>query len=158
MIDELIIRKHFSDYMIRRMTELEIRPWYVAYYSETCENTFRQYLKGLRLPPPITLILMAELFDCSVNDLLGYESYYTAPRHRLFDSGLDADSVAVYFKEQMMIFMEYKDMSLDDLASCIRVDVMRLHNHMKRHTLPDTATILHICDALDCTPSELLGY
>ena len=158
MVNELAIRRHFSDYMLRRMTETEIRPWYVAYYSGICENTLRQYLKGLRLPPPTTLILIAELFECSVNELLGYEPYYSVRHGRLFDPALDTDSVADYFNGQLLNMLADKNISLDEISIHVNVGVACLDSYLKNHTLPATTIILGIAEALKCTPSELLGY
>lgn len=87
MVNEEIIKEHFAEYVTRAMTEMDIRPRYVAYYSEICDGTFRDYMRGLKLPRPIALIRMADLFECSINELLGY-GYFDSPNQgHFFDSG-----------------------------------------------------------------------
>ena len=72
MVDEVAMMKHFSEYVNQRAKELDVSLWYVAYYSETSETAFNKYMKGVRLARPTTLIMIAELFECTVNELLGY--------------------------------------------------------------------------------------
>ena len=43
------------------MIEKDLRSWYVAYYSEMHESTMRDYMKGIRFPRPITLIILDTL-------------------------------------------------------------------------------------------------
>lgn len=72
MVDEVAIMKYFSEYVSQRAKELDISLWYVAYYSEISETAFNKYMKGVRLARPTTLIMTAELFEYTVNELLGY--------------------------------------------------------------------------------------
>lgn len=158
MIDEIRIRKYFVDYITKCMTEKDLRPWYVAYYSEIYESTMRDYMKGIRLPRPITLIMMAELLECSVNELLGYGYFERQQRERPFDSGFDTRRVTEYFINKIIFLMKEKHIGINDLSRKSGINEYTLANYLRYSSLPETSTILKICDALDCTPSDLLGY
>lgn len=158
MINEREVMEYFSSYAAKRMEELDLRPWYVAYYSETSETTFRNYMKCVRLPRPSVLIMMAELFGCTVNELLGYEKVSVPRKIRPFDSGLDTRNLSEHFFSEVARRMVRKRITLDDLATYTCVTAPTLDNYFKWNSLPDTSMILHICSALDCTPSDLLGY
>lgn len=158
MINEQEIMKYFSDYATRCMNELDLRPWYVAYYSETDEGTFRKYMKCIRLPRITTLIMTSELFNCSVNELLGYERVPLPVRKRAFNSGLDTKRLLDHFYSEVARRMVRARLSLDEMATYLSVSAQTLENYFWHDSLPDTSVVLHICDALNCTPSELLGY
>jgi hypothetical protein len=151
-------RKYFSDYVSRMMDERDIRPWYVAYYSETYDGVLRSCLKMARLPGPITLIMMAELFECTVNDLLGYDYVEVEKRDYLFDSGRDTKHVLNYFREQLRGKLEESDIDPNEkvqFSECRTTTIGRL---VECGCVPDTPVLIQICDILNCTPSELLGY
>lgn len=151
-------RKHFSEYVARCLDEREIRPWYAAYYCETYDSIFRKYMKGAGLPSPIKLIMLGELLECSVNDLLGYEYYATNPRENLFDSGRDTRHVTAYFVDQVTQRMRALGLEVDAVAKQVEISTYTMKEYIEHRKLPDTAILLRICDALNCTPSELLGY
>lgn len=158
MVSAYVYRRYFADYVAKCMKEREIHPWYVAYYSEMCDTTFRSCLKAAKLPKITSLIMIAELFECTVNELLGYEYVAVESRDRLFDSGLDTRHLSEYFNSQIERKMEELNMTTLDLASACECSEHIVNNRLKYRTLPDTAAMLQICDALDCTPSELLDY
>ena len=158
MINEEVIKEHFIEYVTRAMTERDIRPWYVAYYSEICDGTFRDYMRGLKLPRPTALIRMADLFECSINELLGY-GYFDSPNQRhFFDSGRETRMVAEYLSEQLDRFMKKSDMTPGEVASRAELTEPTIQRYLENPSLPDTSIILRLADALDCTPSDLLGY
>ena len=158
MVNEKEVMKYFSSYAVQRMDELDLKPWYVAYYSETSEPTFRNYLKSIRLPRPSTLIMSSELFGCTVNELLGYKRVSVPRRIRTFDSGLDTRNLSEHFYSEVSRRMVRKRITLDELAIYTCTAVLTLDNNFRRNSLPDTSMILAICSALECTPSDLLGY
>ena len=47
---------------------------------------------------------------------------------------------------------------MDELAEYVGITSSTLESYFKYNTLNDGSTIVRICDALECTPSELLGY
>ena len=150
MISEHEVIRHFVDYTLQQTTTREIPLWYVGYYSEISDPTFRKYMKGIRLPAPVKLIMIAELFECTVNELLGFEPVDVRPRDHLFDSGRDTRVVHRYFADQIMKYSE--GIALPDSMT------NALKEYIRYCKLPDTTTLLTICDSLMCTPSELLGY
>lgn len=158
MINEKEIKNHFIEYITRRREEMEIPSWYVGYYGEVCDGTFREYMKGVRLPRPTALVMIGELFECTVNDLLGYKYARVPLRRTKFNPGVDTRILSENFYSQMARRMIRKRIDLDELASIIGMTSQTLDGYFKSNSLPDTSTILRICDALDCTPSDLLGY
>lgn len=152
------IRTHFVEYVKCCMAEMDIRMWYVAYYSEICEATLRKYLKDAKLPSPTVLIKMADLFECSVNDILGYEHFEGKPLTQPFDSGRDTSRVGQYFVFEVTNRMKENRMCFSDLAAYSFTPEVKLYKCLNTCILPDTLTILRLADALDCTPSDLLGY
>lgn len=159
MILERDVKKVLSEQLTSRINQSDFKPWYIGYYSEISETTFRSYLKAHRLPNPITLIMIAELFKCSVNDLLGYESYRFIKRERIFDSWLDTPKVTKYFWDRIFFYMHERNIrSLDFLAWRSYVGSFTVQYDFEKNILPELITILRICDTLECTPSDLLGY
>ena len=151
-------RKHFADYVSRALIDRELPPWYVAYYCELSDATFRKYMKCTGLPSPIKLIMVAELFECSVNDLLGYKSYCVEYRDRRFDSGRDTKTVSAYFVDHLLRYMEDCNYSRSDLAAKVCISTFTMDRYIDEQKLPDTSTLIRIAETLDCTPSDLLGY
>lgn len=158
MVDEVAMMKHFSEYVNQRAKELEISLWYVAYYSETSETAFNKYMKCARLARPTTLIMVAELFECTVNELLGYPRVHIPRKNNKFNSGLDTKRMLEYFYSEAARLMIRKRISIDELAEYVGVTSPTLESYFKYNTLYDGSTMVRICDALECTPSELLGY
>lgn len=158
MVNETEIKNHFNEYVTRCMTEMEIRPWYVAYYSEICDGTFRDYMRGVRLPRPTALIRMADLFECSINELLGYGYFDSPNRGHFFDSGLETRKVAAYLFDEVKHRMKEMNLTMSELASRADLSENTIAGYFERPQLPDTSIILRLADALDCTPSDLLGY
>lgn len=158
MVNENNVKQHFIEYVSRAMIDMDIRPWYVAYYSEICDSTFRVYMRGDRLPRVTALIRMSDLFECSINELLGYGYFESPNQGHFFDSGRETRKVADYLFEQVRNRMEEKDISISELASRIELSEPTLQGYFNRPSLPDTSIILRLADALKCTPSDLLGY
>lgn len=158
MFKENEVKTHFIRYVTKHMNEKEIRPWYVAYYSEISDSTFRKYIKGIQLPKPVTLIFIAELFECTVNDLLGYEGNDTYKQVRRFDSGLETRKVARQFANQVRDRIIAKHWDITELAYQSLTTHYSIYRYLTEPFLPDTYTLIRLCDALDCTPSDLLGY
>ena len=158
MVDEVAMMKHFSEYVNQRAKELDVSLWYVAYYSETSETAFNRYMKGVRLARPTTLIMTAELFECTVNELLGYPRVHVPRKNNKFNSGLDTKRMLEHFYSEAARLMIRKRISIDELAEYVGVTSPTLESYFRYNTLHDGSTMVRICDALECTPSELLGH
>ena len=148
------IREYFAEYVYRQMIDRDIRPWYIAYYAETNESSFRSYLKKKGLPRIDSLIMIAELLECSVNELLGYESIELEPRDYIFDSGRDVPQVAKYFISEI----DRRSLDVHAIKWDIPMYAEELERSIRFNRLTSTDIFLQVCDFLDCTPSELLGY
>ena len=159
MIDDYyLIRSHFAEYVTKCLDERDIRVWYAAYYSETDETTYRRYLKGARLPIIRILIKTADLLECTVNDLLGYERVDIPHHERSYDSGLDTKHVTKYMAEQVYRRMEELGMSVEELANKAGISHYSVKELGNSRSFVNTSTLVELCLALDCIPSELLGY
>lgn len=148
------IKEHFSKYVLREMEERELKHWYVAYYADTCEPFLRSCLKLKNLPRVDSLVLIAELLECTVNDLLGFDHVEVPEHEGYFSPGAYSKPIVNYFIDQLTargldVSRLYFDepTSREIFASCLRVC-----------KLPSTDIFLQVCENLNCTPSELLGY
>lgn len=148
------IREHFAEHLKLGADEHDLQLWYVAYYANTSEAFLRSCLKLKKLPRLDSLILIAELFQCTVNELLGFKSVDVESRIKPFNQGLDIKYVVDYFVRELskrgfeLDKFQFNEYGMDvDFKRCIRA-----------HRFPSTDAFLQICSALDCTPSELLGY
>lgn len=148
------IREHFAESLKQGTEEHDLRLWYVAYYADTSEGFLRSCLKLKKLPRLDSLILIAELFQCTVNELLGFKLVDVESRTEPFNPGLDTQYVVNYFVRELLKRdfewdkFQFNEHGMDvDFKRCIRA-----------RRFPSTDALLQICDALDCTPSDLLGY
>lgn len=148
------IREYFSKYITREMNERNIRPWYVAYYGDTSEAFIRACIKLKKLPRLDSLIMIAELFECTVNDLLGFDPVMIEARDGLFNAGIDSRKVAEYFMDQIAL----RGFNLDNFQFNEPDMDVEFKRCLRFHRLPDTDAFLQICSALNRTPSDLLGY
>lgn len=162
----MVNEKEVLDYLVNKvetlMEDRGIKTWYMAYYSDMGEYYFRKFLKRKFLPNTWNLILIAELLDCTVNDLLGYSSYNKrlktpasgicmAQRHIISDLGVE-----------IMNRINELGISTSELAYRVGVSEYSIRSWItcRYDSFSKTSTImlLRICDALECTPSDLLGY
>ena len=98
--------------------------------------------------------MIAELFECSVNELLGFDYFDVEQGRPLFDSGRDSRDVAEFFMHQLSVRgFDVKNIVYDEPD--MEEKFLRA---LRFHRLPETDVFLKICSALNCTPSELLGY
>lgn len=148
------IRKYFAERLKQGIEEHDLRLWYVAYYADTSEAFLRSCLKLKKLPRLDSLILIAELFHCTVNELLGFELVDVKSRTEPFNPGLDTQYVVNYFVRELLERdfewdeFQFNEHDMDvDFRRCIR-----------NRRFPSTDAFLQICSALECTPSDLLGY
>lgn len=148
------IREYFAERLKQGADEHDLRLWYVAYYADTSEAFLRSCLKLKKLPRLDSLILIAELFQCTVNELLGYKFVDVEPRTELFNQGIDTKRVVDYFMRELskrgfeLDNFQFNEYGMDaEFRRCIR-----------NRRFQSTDAFLQICDALDCTPSDLLGY
>ena len=148
------IREHFAKRLRQGVDENDLRLWYVAHYADTSEAFLRSCLKLKKLPRIDSLIMIAELFHCSVNDLLGFKSVEVAPRNEPFNQGLDMK----YVVDRFMRELSNRGFDLDEFQFNEYGMDVEFKRRIRNRMFPSTDTFLQICDALECTPSDLLGY
>lgn len=66
--------------------------------------------------------------------------------------------VAEYLSAQLDCFMKKSDMTPGEVASRAELTEPTIRRYLENPSLPDTSIILRLADALNCTPSDLLGY
>ena len=159
IINETYVKRMISQNLREYINNNEFSMWYIAYYSEVSETTLRNYLKEKSIPSVIVLIKIAELFECSVNDLLGYDHREFIRRERIFDSYIDSPNVVAYFWDKVEQYMKEKRIfGLEALALESFMSSYTLIFDKENGVLPKLVNIIKLCDTLDCTPSDLLGY
>lgn len=163
MVDEKKVRDWFAQEVKERMEDAGLASYQIAYYCRVKHENIYGYLQGRPFPKLWNTILLAECLDCSVNDLLGYD---------------EIDDVNVY--ERLLASTTYRDeldFSEHFAKRLVRMldDNATLPKDLSKHTgiglsaiekwagdvpvaLPSVLNLLRICSALECTPSDLLGY
>lgn len=162
MVNEQSIRDWFKVELRERMEENGLRSYHMAYLCRVKPGNISNYLQGSSLPSLWCLILMCENLGCSVNDLLGYEEpecldFFEKYRAtELFDN---ERQYASCLSERIRRYMSERDTTIAELSERSGFNSRTLSRWLTdRPQLPRTSDFLQICDALDCTPSELLGY
>lgn len=134
----------------------------LAFKARCAPSRVQMYLKGNNFPNLWTLALMSEALNCTMNDLLGYCSknngrviHADSPFKRFTDEF----DFALHFKECLSAKMNCLNMSQEVLAELTGFGKHRIYRYLSPgYPMPHLAQTLIICDALDCTPSDLLGY
>ena len=162
MVDTKIILQVFSQELIERMEARGVTHRQLAFDSRTKPLNILGYMRGDSFPNAWTLVLMAECLECTVDDLLGYEDNGFVKKHnnaRAFDIYPDEDSFTPYLRERIIQRMKQMRMTAEELARESGVTYVTINRYLCVHSgLPRTNNLLYICEALDCTPSELIGY
>ena len=106
------------------------------------------------------LIKLSQYFNVSVDELLGYMGGRTMRlNNNMNDDFSDEDEFKDYFRERLIFMMTEKNLGINELASKSRVSIDTIEMCLSIHRwVPLVIDFLHICDALECTPSDLLGY
>ena len=163
MINKDKIMKIFGERFTKYMIEYDLRDVDMARLLNMSSMNMPAYKNGTRLPNPWYLVLMAEKFDCTVNDLLGYDGYYIKnsyerePGTKKFSS---INRYELYFRDRLAGMMKVRDINVSELSMLVgkKEDTIRNVWLGTRPNLPSIYNFLDICDALECTPSDLLGY
>jgi DNA-binding Xre family transcriptional regulator len=156
------MRNILSTEINARLSERGISYRELALYSRTSRNAVYQYIRGDSLPNLWTLSLMADYLNCTVNDLLRYGDVYDNrnldDRHA-FNAFIHEDDFAVYVRDRILNRMSILRMNQTDLVEYggFTKESVDRWLWICPH-LPKLMQFLRICEALDCTPSDLLGY
>lgn len=162
MLDENVIRGRFVDELNTRMKNLGVTPGDVALRCRTRKGSVISYMRGDSLPNVWTLALIAEYLDCTVNDLLGFEGIEDVNALEddiAFDTYPSEGSFSFHVRDRLSQRMSVKHMNNETLSELTGFTV----NTIERWTwlyprLPQAMNLIRLADALDCTPSDLLGY
>lgn len=147
--------------------EMDFRNLTLSDVSRICmisRDKLNNYMQGRSLPNPYILIKLADCFECTVNDLLDFDepdedSLLGYDPYDIFE---DEDEFILHVRNRIARYMEDSHVSIELLAErtgfnkrTIKYWLCMFKNKPKQIR---TSDFLRICDALDCTPSDLLGY
>lgn len=146
-----------------RTTELDLRPYHLVRLCKIKEDRIESHLRGDTFPGLFSLVLMAEHLECTVNDLLGFEEIEEIDiyeRYLASDMFFTESQYATCLSDRVRRYLEERNMTLAGLAKQteFRLETVRHWFSKTRPHLPPTVKFLKICEILECTPSELLGY
>lgn len=162
MIHERDVTSYCSEQLNERIKRKGIQKWYMAYFCDIESYLLKKCLDGERLPNPWQLILMAEVLECTVNDLLGY-GYYEK-NSTLQASGICCGQrhIIRHVSDEIKNRMHQLHISVDEMADMTEVSTYTVNSWISEtadsFAKKSTFTLLTICSALECTPSDLLGY
>ena len=163
MIDEKKIRSWYAAEVKERMEDAGLEPYRIAYLCQVKHDYVYGYLQGKPFPKLWNLILLAECLDCSVNDLLGYDEIDDVDVYeRLLASRtyIDETDFAEHFSKRFARIMDEQCILAEDLHKRTGISLAAIEHWLGEEpvALPTVLNLLRICDALDCTPTDLLGY
>lgn len=147
--------------------ELEFHGLTLSDVSRDCmlnRNKLNNYIQGRSLANPYILIKLADYFECTVNDLLDFDEPDDDALLGYDPSDIfeDEDEFMMHIRNRMEQRMLEEHVSIKDLSekTGFNKHTIKYWLGMLKHrpTLIRTSDLLCICDALDCTPSDLLGY
>lgn len=158
----------------------EVKAWYVAEVNERMEDAglapnqiahlcqlkyeaVYGYLQAKPFPKVWNLILLAECLDCSVNDLLGYDElddvdvYEKRLASKLYFGELE---YAIHFSRRLLRIMEERSLMPEQMRDRTGIGIAKIRDWIsdRPESLPSVLNLLRLADALNCTPSDLLGY
>lgn len=163
MINKDEIMKTFGERFTQYMLDHNLRDIDMAKLLNMSSMNIPAYKNGVRLPNPWYLVLIAEKFGCSVNDLLGYDDYhirYEFTREPATTQFSSNNRYEIYFRDRLIRLMIDRNIDASELAMLVNKTEATVRNVWlgKHPIIPSIYNFLEICDALDCTPSDLLGY
>jgi DNA-binding Xre family transcriptional regulator len=146
-----------------RMEDMELRPHHLQRLCGMTDGEIDRCLAGTGFPKLFSLILMAERLECTVNDLLGYEEVEDVNIYERYTAStlyFKDNQYAACLSDRMRLYMKYNNISFHEIADKTGFNVENVrHWFAKTHAqLPPTKKFITICEALGCTPTELLGY
>ena len=162
MIDSYTVLRWFANELNERMIKERITARQLSYVTRLSLRSINGYLDGNSFPNMWSLSLMAEQLHCTVDDLLGYKKSRSLSRTKrapLKTTFTNEDAYTMYLRECVKDRMQTLGIDAKELAQISGVSYSSINRYLCVHSgLPQTHAFLHICDALDCTPSELSGY
>lgn len=159
MVSEACIKKYAAHKFKKLMNVENERVQDVSYYCEIDREILCRYRDKGQFPNPWQLVLIADHFGCSVNELLGFDQSKSTNMHRATDVFPGENHFAEYLSNEITQRMNEINMTIEDLTYKIKSSRDTVERWFDRWpTLPKTTYLLRICDALNYTPTDLLGY
>ena len=160
MLNLDLIKKTFAIELNDRIREEGTTCKQAALDLRISKSAFLSYAAGKCFPSIYPLVKIAIYLNCTVDDLLGY---ITDPNTHLNDrvdvDFYNEDEFKDYFRDRLITMMDRARMSIDGLAYNSKVSAKTIEMYLSVHRwVPQVPDLIRICDALDCTPSDLLGY
>ena len=150
----------FASELNKRMEEKGVTYRQVAFASRVTRGSMVHYKSGNAFPDLYALILMADYLDCRVNDLLGYTEVrdLNVENNSVASNFSNEDEFADYFRLRLHDYMKIKSLNVEELSRRTAISVNTIEMYLSVHRwVPRTFDLICICEALNCTPSELLG-
>ena len=161
MVNSKSVLVTFSEVLRTKMAEINLSNRRLAIASRVTSEKISSYRTESCFPKLWTLVLIADFLECSVDELLGYSSSEHTDAYRKYESDVfpNEDVFADYFRNRMLSMMGIKGMTSHELSlkSGCSENTIDMYLSVHRWT-PQVPVFLNLCDALECTPSELLGY
>lgn len=159
MVNKARFLELFSRRLRVTMERAKYTSGYVSNYCKFGRRAMSDYVNGARLPNPWYLVLIAECLDCRVDELLGFRGPAAIMSTDASSTFGDEKEFAVFVRDRMVERMEAKNMTAEDLANRIGMDLQNVNGWFSMWpALPRTFNLIDVAKALGCTPSDLLGY
>ena len=164
MIDIERTKDWFATELRYNMEDEKMRPTDLARYCKVTAANMNNYLQGTSFPNPWVLVNMANLFGCTTNDLLDFDE---AEDEMLVgyepdDMFEDEEEFTMHVRNRLELCMLENRMNVNDLSEITGFNPYTIKKWLGKlrtpPTLIRTSDLLKVCDALGCTPSDLLGY
>lgn len=150
----------FSEELNKRMECNGVSYRQVAFAARVTKGSMIHYKSGRCFPELWALVLIADYLKCSVNELLGYPGCF-GDEHNYNAAELypNRDIFMDYFRDRLNRQMQLERISSQQLAIKTSFTIDTIERYLSIHRwVPQVPDLIKICDALDCTPSDLLGY
>ena len=161
-IDE--IRSLFAQELSSRIREENLRVSDVASHCQISVDRLNNYLQGRSFPNPLILSSIADFIGFTVNDLLDYDEAdeMTLVGYDPLDMFEDEEEFMTHIRNRMEQCMNDMRIDIAELSEKTGFNTRTIKSWLgmlkRQPSLIRTSDLLKICDALCCTPSDLLGY
>lgn len=154
----------FKDDLKDLMDYNEVTVSDISKYCEISTQKFNNYLYGRTLPQLWTLVRIADFLETTTNELLDFDeadddSLLSYDPYSLFE---DEEEFVIHVRNRIKQYMLDNNIDISYLSEETGFNRLTIKRWLglsgNRNDLPRTADFIVICDALGCTPSDLLGY
>lgn len=160
MIDARDALTIFSEELRHIMQDKNVTHRQVALAARVTRERMSRYKNGVCFPDLWTLVLIADYLKCSVSELLGYSDRLSLEHS--YNAGklyTNEDIFIDYFRDRLRQQMRIERINSEQLAERSEIPLKTIEMYLSVHRwIPHVPEFIAICSALDCTPSDLLGY